>query len=166
MSDIYREMLDRQNLADLVYAYCFHFDNNEPEAVAALFTEDARIDYGPEVEPIVGKAKIVPSIEAGLEERFLATSHHLSNMRIRFETPDTASAVAYVYAWHRYRDGGPDGELWGRYHYRFRRTLGGWKIAELVLQAAGTKDFHRARLHGTGRRSAGGNQLSVAGLDE
>jgi hypothetical protein len=121
MSDIYREMLDRQNLADLVYAYCFHFDNNEPEAVAALFTEDAR---------------------------------------------DTASAVAYVYAWHRYRDGGPDGELWGRYHYRFRRTLGGWKIAELVLQAAGTKDFHRARLHGTGRRSAGGNQLSVAGFDE
>ncbi|HXF97095.1 MAG TPA: nuclear transport factor 2 family protein [Gaiellaceae bacterium] len=154
MSDALGELLVFRELGDLACAYCYHFDNNEPEAVAELFTEDARIDYGPEVEPIVGRERIAPAIAVGLRERFLATSHHLSNMRISLEAADAATAIAYVYAWHRYRDGSPDGELWGRYHYRFRRTDAGWKIAELVLRAAGTKHFHRDRMHGIGRRQS------------
>ena len=145
-------MTDREAIADLVHAYCQHFDENDPDAVAALFTEDARIDYGPELEPIVGRAAIAPRIAVGLTETFAATSHHVSNMRIVFDGPDEASAVTYLYAWHRYRDGSPDGELWGRYHHRFRRTAEGWRIAELVLRAAGSRDFHRARMHPIGRR--------------
>ncbi len=152
MSDTVRELVDRQQIADLVHAYCFHFDNNEPEAVAALFTDDATIDYGPEAQRIIGRDAIAPTIAVGLAEIFAATSHHVSNMRIELDGPDEARAVTYLYAWHRYRDGSPDGELWGRYHHRFERTAAGWRISELRLTAAGAKDFHRSELHPTGRR--------------
>ena len=47
-AEIIREFADRQAIADLIIGYCFNFDNNEPEAVAGLFTDDASVDYGPE----------------------------------------------------------------------------------------------------------------------
>lgn len=149
-------LVDRQEIVDLIHAYCFHFDNNEPGAVAALFAEDATVDYGPEVPTIVGSASIEAMIADGLEHTFVATSHHVSNIRITFEGPGIARAVSYLYAWHRYADGTPDGELWGRYLHSFARTDAGWRITSLTLQAAGTVDFHRATMHGTGRRSATG----------
>jgi ketosteroid isomerase-like protein len=148
-----RELLDRQAIADLIYAYCEHFDRNEPDAVAALFTEDATVDYGPEAPTITGgRAAIGPAIAVGLARTFTATSHHVSNVRIVFEGPDRARSVSYLYAWHRYVDGSPDGELWGRYLHRFERTPAGWRIAELVLQAVATLEFHRATMHPIGRR--------------
>jgi ketosteroid isomerase-like protein len=147
-----RELRDRLEITDLIHAYCFHFDLNEPEVVAALFTNDAVVDYGPEVPPIVGAEAIASTIAVGLERTFAATSHHVSNIRIDFDDEDDARAVAYLYAWHRYRDGSPDGELWGRYLHRFVRTDRGWRIAELLLQAAGTVDFHRRTMHPIGRR--------------
>ena len=88
----------------------------------------------------------------GLEQTFAATSHHVSNVQITFDGPDRAHSVAYLYAWHRYVDGSPDGELWGRYRHRFVRTEVGWRISALLLEAAGTVDFHRTRMHPIGRR--------------
>ena len=146
-----RELDDRLAITDLIHAYCDHFDRNEPEAVAALFTSDATVDYGPEAETIVGADAIAPTIAAGLQRTFAATSHHVSNIRLTFEGPDRARGVTYLYAWHRYVDGSPDGELWGRYRHRFERTDAGWRIAELVLEAAGMVDFHRATMHPIGR---------------
>ena len=147
-----QEVVDRHEIEQLIYAYCFHFDQNEPEAVAALFTHDAVVDYGPEFPNIVGAALIAETIAVGLEQRFAATSHHVSNIQLTFDGPDRATGVTYLYAWHRYRDGSPDGELWARYHHRFERTAAGWRITALRLTAAGAKDFHRSELHPTGRR--------------
>lgn len=147
-----RELDDGRAIADAIHAYCDHFDRNEPEAVGALFTEDATVDYGPGTATIVGAAAIAATIAVGLEQTFAATSHHVSNLRIAFEGPDAARVVSYLYAWHRYTDGSPDGELWGRYRHRFVRTDVGWRIAELVLEAAGAVNFHRATMHPIGRR--------------
>jgi ketosteroid isomerase-like protein len=147
-----RELVDRQQIADLVHAYCFHFDNNEPEAVAALFTDDAEVDYGPEFPRIHGAAAVAASIAVGLEHTFAVTSHHVSNLVVTFDGADAADATTYLYAWHRYVDSRPESELWGRYRHRFVRTRGGWRIAALRLEAAGTRDFHRARMHPIGRR--------------
>jgi hypothetical protein len=151
-SDILRELGDREAISDLVHAYCLHFDNNEPEAVAALFAADATVDYGPESTTITGSAAIARTIAVGLDQTFAATSHHVSNFQITFEGPDHARSVSYVYAWHRYVDGSPDGQLWGRYRHEFVRTDVGWRISALVLQAAGMVDFHRATMHPIGRR--------------
>ena len=145
-------LVDRQEITDLIHAYCDCFDRNDPEGVAALFTDDAVLDYGPEFDNIVGREAIAPTIAVGLERTFAATSHHVSNIQITLESSDDARSLSYLYAWHRYRDGSPDGYLWGRYVHRFRREHGGWLIAELLLQAAGTVDFHRAAMHPIGRR--------------
>jgi ketosteroid isomerase-like protein len=146
------ELIDRQSITELIYAYCDHFDRNEPAEVAALFTADATVDYGPESATIVGADAIASTITIGLERTFAATSHHVSNIQITLDGADRAHAVTYLYAWHRYVDGSPDGELWGRYHHRFVRTGDGWRISELVLTAAGAVDFHRATMHPIGRR--------------
>jgi ketosteroid isomerase-like protein len=146
------DLVDRQSITDLIHAYCYHFDRNEPGEVAALFTPDATVDYGPEAATIVGADAIASTIAIGLERTFAATSHHVSNIQITLDGADRAHAVTYLYAWHRYVDGSPDGELWGRYHHRFVRTGDGWRIAELVLTAAGTVDFHRSTMHPIGRR--------------
>ncbi len=146
------DLLDRQAITDLIYAYCYHFDRNEPVEVAALFTADATIDYGPESATIVGDDAIAPTISVGLEQIFAATSHHVSNVQITLEGEGRARAISYLYAWHRYVDGSPDGELWGCYRHRFEHTGDGWRISELVLQAAGSVDFHRSTMHPIGRR--------------
>jgi len=152
LSATVRELVDREAIADLIYAYCYHFDRNEPAEVAALFTEDATVDYGPETPTIVGGAAIASTIAVGLQRTFAATSHHVSNLRITFSGADRAEGVAYLYAWHRYVDGSPDGELWGQYRHAFQRTAAGWRIASLVLVAAGSSHFHRAVMHPIGRR--------------
>jgi len=143
---------DERDITALFNAYAFHFDRNEPEAVADLFTEDATIDYGPEVELISGRSQIARRIASGLTNTFSGTSHHISNVAIEF-SDDVASGVAYVYAWHQFVDGSRDGHLWAQYHNEFRRADEGWKISRLVLRAAGTESFHRANMRPIGRRA-------------
>ncbi|MEZ5866931.1 MAG: nuclear transport factor 2 family protein [Geminicoccaceae bacterium] len=147
-----RELLDRQAITDLIHAYCRHFDMNEPAALAGLFTADASVDYGPEFADLHGREAIERAVANGLATLFAATSHHVSNIRITFDGPDAAHGDCYLYAWHRYRDGRPESELWGRYQHRFVRDTDGWRIADLVLQAAGARDFHRSVMHPIGRR--------------
>jgi len=151
-STLVEELADRQAIADLIHMYCFHFDNNEPEAVAGLFTADAVVDYGPEATTIVGADAIATTIAVGLEQTFLATSHHVSNIQVTFDGPVHARSVSYLRAWHRYVDGSPDGELWGRYRHSFIRTNAGWRISALLLEAAAMVNFHRTRMHPIGRR--------------
>ena len=146
-------LLDKAEITDLIHAYCYHFDRAEPEAVVALFTEDAVIDYGPDLPTMKGTDEISPMISRGLAERFAATSHHVSNVVIRFDGPDAATSICYLYAWHRYLGSGAEGELWGQYHNSFRRAGTGWRISRLVLRAVATKNFHRENMHSIGRRS-------------
>jgi ketosteroid isomerase-like protein len=146
---------DERAINDAIHAYAYHFDRNEPEAVAALFTDDAEIDYGPEFPAMRGRNVFAPAIARGLAERFAATSHHISNVTVTHQGEGRARSVCYVYAWHRYRGGEPEGELWAQYHHEWLRTPDGWKIARLVLKAAGTRDFHRSRMHPIGRRQDG-----------
>ncbi len=143
---------DRTAIADLFLAYAWHFDRNEPEDLGALFCDDAVVDYGPEFPRIIGRHNLTASVARGLQEIFAATSHHISNVRISADGAGRARVTAYVYAWHRYRSGAPDGYLWGQYHCRMRRTADGWRIAELRLCGAGTQDFHRSTMHPIGRR--------------
>jgi uncharacterized protein (TIGR02246 family) len=146
-------LLDKAAIADVIHAYCLAFDRAEAEAVVALFTEDAVVDYGPDVPPMTGRAALAPMVAKGLAERFAATSHHVSNIMIRLDGPDRATSVCHLYAWHRYRDGSPDGHLWAQYHHAFRREAEGWRIARLVLRAAGMDGFHRSAMHPIGRRA-------------
>jgi len=144
-------LLDKAEIINLIHAYCSHFDRAEADEVLALFTEDAVVDYGPDVPTMNGVNEIGPMIVRGLRSFFAATSHHISNVTIQFDGPDMAQGVSYLYAWHRYLDNRPNSELWGQYHHAFRRTPEGWKISRLRLSAAGSDGFHRETMHPIGR---------------
>lgn len=145
-----RALVDRQEITELIHAYCERFDRNDPAGVAALFTPEATIDYNPDTPTITG-TELGSIIATGLADTFAATSHHVSNITITLENDDSARSLCYLDAWHRYHGDAPDGYLWGRYLHRYRRTEDGWRFTALVLQAAGTIDFHRERMHGIGR---------------
>ena len=147
-----RRLVDRQEITDLIHGYCFHFDNNEPQWIGALFTDDVELDYGPDRPAIHGRGEAEQRLARGLEQVFAATSHNVSNVQLTFDGEDRCTGVTYLYAWHRYHDGAPDGHLWARYHHRFVRTAQGWRIAWLQLRVLGTVDFHSPKVYPVERR--------------
>jgi hypothetical protein len=78
-------LLDKAEIINLIHAYCSHFDRAEADEVLALFTEDAVVDYGPDVPTMNGVTEIGPMIVRGLHSFFAATSHHISNVTIQFD---------------------------------------------------------------------------------
>ncbi|MEM0934446.1 MAG: nuclear transport factor 2 family protein [Pseudomonadota bacterium] len=144
-------LIDKDEIEDLIKCYCDCFDRAQAEEVIALFTDDAVIDYGPDVPVMTGPQAFGPMIRKGLSEFFAATSHHVSNVQIQFDGPDRARSVCYLYAWHRYQGSGVESELWGRYEHVLHRLPLGWRIARLRLTAAGTRNFHRENMHPIGR---------------
>lgn len=98
VSDAHNHLLDREVIAGLIHAYCFHFDRNKPDAVAALFAPDAIVDYGPETTDLIGVPAVRTAAAAGLANLFAATSHHVSNVIVRFAKPDTATSICCLYA--------------------------------------------------------------------
>ena len=137
-----RRLVDRQQICDVLHAYCRGVDMVDADAVSALFTDDCVVDYGPGLgSPTHGSAQLRTRLAAGLP-RFAATSHHVSNIEVEFApSGDAATTVTYLMAWHRYPDDRPDAILYARYHDRFVRRDGGWLIAERVLRVAGQQEF-------------------------
>ncbi len=137
-----RELVDRHAIGDLLNAYSLNMDLNRPAAMRELFTDDCVVDFLPTARPLRGPDELVQHLTERLRP-VKATSHHLSNCTITFEGDDRATGTTYLYAWHAYRDGRPDGHLWGQYHDVFVRTAGGWRIEERRLLVAGTESFDR-----------------------
>lgn len=125
-------------IRDLLHVYCRAADRNDPDALAACFTEDCLCDYGP------------GAVERGREARraaaardlaqFAATSHLLGNIVIAFEDDGRARVSSVVHAWHRPLAGGT-WILYAEYHDVVVRTEAGWLIAERRLLVAGTDGF-------------------------
>jgi hypothetical protein len=143
---------DRQAVEELVYKYCYFFDRNLPEELSKLFTEDAEVDYGPEVANLIGRNQIFEMVSKGLTETFAATSHHISNFIVTFHSDSSATSNSYLYAWHKYHTREEIGHLWGGYEHEFAKIDGRWFIKKLKLFGVGTQDFHRTTLHPNGRK--------------
>ena len=98
-----------------------------------------------------GHVEIFAAISKGLKDTFAATSHHVSNFKIEIVHQQSATLSCYLYAWHRYKSTDVIGHLWGQYHLELIKTIGGWKISNLVLKGTATQDFHRTSMHSIGR---------------
>lgn len=142
-----RELISRHEIADQIHRYCYFFDSSNVSGLRTLFTEDASVDYGPEMGPLSGIEEIMNSISRGLRNTFVATSHHISNILVEFTGVSEAEAKSYVYAWHKYQNKPEIGYLWGQYSHNFRRERGEWKISQLKLRAVAVQDFHRSTMH-------------------
>ena len=129
--------LDREAISDLVYEYCARVDRFEPERVAELFFEDCVVDYGPSMGgPDTGRARLAKKLRTGLG-RFEATHHQVSNLQVRFESGNRATATSYVTAWHGTPGDAPDFTVRGQYHDVFERRAGSWGFAERKILVAG-----------------------------
>lgn len=139
----FQELVDRQEISALITAYARHMDLNDPDGVAALFAEDALIDYGTGFPPSVqGPAALAATLRSTLEH-VQATAHHCSNIDIWFDGPDDAHGIVYLYAWHRFADR-PDFHLWAQYHDRYRRVPGvGWRFSYRSIKVSGTEGVDR-----------------------
>jgi hypothetical protein len=135
------ELAETEKVHRLLFDYAYHLDMNHPEELAALFTEDCYVAYGPNFGA-EGRAAYQETL-SGIGAFFSATSHHVSNIVVDFE-PDlqTATVRSVLHAWHRYTKDRPDGHFFGQYHDELVNTGDGWRFARRELRASGVVDFH------------------------
>lgn len=148
------EMLQAsEDIRTLIYDYAFHLDMNQTKELAALFTDDCSVSYGPGFAA-EGMEALRKTFE-GVATHFRATSHHVSNVKIEFKDENTAIVRTVLYAWHRYTQERPDGHLWGQYHDVVIRGPEGWRFKKREMRVTGAKDFHLkpAHQHPIGRRA-------------
>ena len=121
-------LADRQAISDVLVQYCRDLDLMDLPALAALFTDDCVVEYGPgEFLRCRGSAALQKSLERMW--RWSRTSHHLSNVLIRFKGDNAAVSISYVHAWHE-RPDGSTATIFGQYHDRLVRREQGWRISE------------------------------------
>ena len=111
----------------MLIQYCYALDRMDLPLLSALFTSDCTVDYGPDERL---QSNSAAALEKSLERmwRWSRTSHHLSNVQIKFEN-DGAVANSYVHAWHE-RSDGSTATILGQYQDRFVRVDSNWRIAE------------------------------------
>jgi 3-phenylpropionate/cinnamic acid dioxygenase small subunit len=114
----------------LIHAYARLMDERDFDGVAALFTDDAEIDYATLGSTIHGSAALAAFLHRQVGGGTLATSHHVSNIDVDVAPEgDSADAVTYLYAWHRLAKV-DHYEVWGRYHDRLVLLPDvGWRFA-------------------------------------
>ena len=123
-----QQLVDKQAITEVLFAYCALLDRMDLGALAALFTEDCLVDYGPE-------QRLRSLGSDGLRNdlarmwRWTRTSHHLSNVTVSLDDDgEHASACSYVLAWHE-RPDGSTAMMMGRYEDRLVQTAGKWLIS-------------------------------------
>jgi ketosteroid isomerase-like protein len=123
-----RALEDKQAITEVLYGYCAHLDRMDLDALAALFTADCVVDYGPE-------ARLQSRGADGLRHdlarmwRWARTSHHLSNVMVTLDGDgEHAGAVSYVIAWHE-RPDGSTATMMGQYQDRLVQQDGRWRIS-------------------------------------
>ena len=129
------ELEQRRLITETLQDYCEHVDRNDPASlVSEVFTDDAVFELGSS-RAVVGSDNLARMFAKTLAP-FTRTSHHLTNVKVRFEGDTEATSSAYIYAWHQLADG-RQVEVWGRYNDRLRLTPQGWRIASRRLSAVG-----------------------------
>lgn len=121
------ELADRLAIAETLALYCRGIDRCDAQQLAAVFTPDARIDYGDGARPV---AEVIPALIASLGAMRL-TQHNISNTVIRING-ESAKAETNCVALHLIPAPGGETEVvvGGRYLDRLEKREGRWRIAE------------------------------------
>lgn len=96
-SDQMAQLLDRQQIADVIYRYCRSADRLDVELFKTTFWEEGGFDGGPSDGPAM---KIIPPLFEGLLRDMWAVSQHsVSNILIELDG-DQAYVETYLTAFH------------------------------------------------------------------
>jgi SnoaL-like domain len=127
---------DRWAISEQMSRYARATDWLDTADHRGVFAADC-VFASPHSGEVTGVDAVVAWMDRALAQ-FEATQHLIGNIAITFTGLDTADAVSYVRAWHRYRDHGrADLVLWGEYHDRWVRDDGVWRILERRVLEAG-----------------------------
>jgi hypothetical protein len=127
-----RELLDKQAIAELLYAYGEGIDRRDQKLLETVFTEDCRLHYGAYDHPA---RFLIDSWHADQPSHFLMTHHVYSNIAVRFYGAERARSITYFFAHHRAEHEGQimDEMVRGRYLDRLAKRDGRWRFAERTI---------------------------------
>jgi hypothetical protein len=127
-----RELLDKQAIAELHYAYGEGIDRRDAVLLESVFDPDCRLHYGAYDHPA---RFLVDTWRADQPSPFLMTHHLYGNIVTRFYGDGRARSITYFFAHHRARhdEGIMDEMVRGRYLDRLIRRDGRWRFAERTI---------------------------------
>jgi 3-phenylpropionate/cinnamic acid dioxygenase small subunit len=138
-------IVDHHAISNLLIDYCRCLDRMDLPRLAALFTHDCRVEYGPDDRL---NSHGAAALESSLRRmwRWARTSHHLSNVRVSFDDADHARANSYVHAWHE-RPDGSSATILGQYDDRLVRLADGWRISRRRMVMNGCDAGFKVAIH-------------------
>jgi ketosteroid isomerase-like protein len=121
----------REAIRELRAEYCFRIDGRDWDGYAALFTEDAHLDFGP-VGQFDGRGEIREFAEhvVGANHPFLSHMLHNPILDVDVEA-GTATGRWYFEVPCTFEDGSA-GWIQGTYDDEYVRERGEWRITEIV----------------------------------
>lgn len=132
MASELRELVDKQAIAELLYAYGEGIDRRDHKLLEAVFTQDCQLHYGAYDHPA---QVLVDSWRTDQPPAFLMTHHLYGNIVIRFYGAEQARSITYFFAQHRANQDGRimDEMVRGRYLDRLVKQDGRWRFAERTI---------------------------------
>ncbi len=125
--------IEKLAIHELMARYAERIDAKDPAGAVACFAQDGVGVYW-------GEYRGREAIEARLTEildAFLATSHHLSNILITLDG-ERATALSYVYAFHRLAGSREPMHYWGRWVDALVKRDGQWLFARREVVGVGS----------------------------
>ena len=129
-----RRLVDRQEIADVLYRYASAVDTKDFATLRSLFVDDAHGQYTT-VADLHGADDIVTWID-GMTDTKTWQHHKVTVYHIDFAGPDEARTLTY-HTSHQTDAGDPGAVtvIVARYHDTLRRTPAGWKITEKIMES-------------------------------
>jgi hypothetical protein len=126
-------LLDKQDITDLIHAYCNAADRHDHEKMRALYHEDATDDHGSFFQGLA--TEFIDQLPA-IQEPMLILHHNITTVNIALEG-DYAEGEVYVLAFHQVRtdDGPVDLLIGGRYFDQYEKRAGVWKYSHRAVVA-------------------------------
>ncbi len=131
-ADAITELMAAREIEALMIHYFDAVDALDPFRAVEIFTDDIEGDFMTG-HPYVGREAIARGLGKILIQ-YERTSHHITNHRATING-DTASALTYIYAFHRMRDSDDTWHLWARHVDDLVRVDGRWLVQRRVLSA-------------------------------
>jgi hypothetical protein len=127
-----RELADAREIEGLMIHYFDAVDALDPFRAVEIFTDDIEGDFMTG-HPYKGRRAVARALGKILLQ-YERTSHHITNHRAVIDG-DRASALTYIYAFHRMRSSDDTWHLWARHVDQLVRVDGAWKVSSRVLSA-------------------------------
>ena len=141
MTYSHSELSDRQEIVDLLSAYCRAIDDNHPEGVVSLFTEGCYLDYGGQFPVVEGRKAATKFFTIGTDRLYARSAHFVSNVEVSFPRNNEALALSYVNAWHEFHEHQPDAWIFGRYNDELSHVDDRWLIRKRTFRTMGDSNW-------------------------